>query len=59
MTKSEDQCDWKGCKKNSDIGYQKNNTEIKKLMCFEHWKKFCDMQSDDKEIEARKSIGLK
>lgn len=47
-----DKCNWKHCRNVSDLGY------LGKGICSEHWSKFCEMQEQGKENQARKKIGL-
>ena len=47
-----DKCTWKHCRNYPNIVY------LGKAMCDEHWGKFCEMQDQDKEDQARKKIGL-
>lgn len=49
----EDKCCWPRCKQWADMNY------IGKLLCWNHWLKFCQMEDEGKEKQARNKIKLK
>ena len=53
MSKNDDRCCWPRCKEWAEINY------LGKLLCQNHWLKFCQMEDEGKLKQARKKIGLK
>ena len=53
MSKNDDKCCWPKCKQWADMNY------LSKLLCQNHWLKYCQMEDEGKLKQARKKIGLK